>query len=256
MTTSTQHGTPERGGLKLLALCSGVVCHLCFVLGVAAMITAMYFGMSRSLGRVPPPWNWVANAGLLLQFGLAHSLLLSARGRAVLARLAPLGAGATLATTTYVTIAGLQILALFALWTPTGTVWWRAEGAVLTVLTILYASSWLLLGKSMIDAGLALQTGSLGWVALLRSRRPVYPGIRELGLFRFTRQPIYVAFTLTLWAVPTWTPDQLLVALALTGYCLFAPLHKEARYRRIDSAAFEDYARRVPYWLPRLPQRR
>jgi len=53
------------------------------------------------------------------------------------------------------------------------------------------------------------------------------------GLFRVTRQPIYVSFALTLWTVPTWTPDQLVIAVVLTAYCLFAPLFKEARYRRI-----------------------
>jgi protein-S-isoprenylcysteine O-methyltransferase Ste14 len=246
----------RRGGQTALALFWGALCHLSFALGVGTMIAAMYFGMSRSLGWVPDPWNWIANLALLLQFPLVHSLLLTARGRALLNRLAPLGAGATLSTTTYVAIAGMQIFALFALWSPTGTLWWRAEGPVLAVMTALYASSWLLLGKAMLDAGLSLQTGSLGWVALLRARKPVYPAMPEKGLFRFTRQPIYVAFTLTLWTVPTWTPDQLTVAVTLTAYCLFAPLLKEARFRRIYGGAFEDYARRVPYWLPRRPRRR
>ena len=107
----------------------------------------------------------------------------------------------------------------------------------------------------MADAGLSLQTGSLGWIALLRGIKPVYPKMPETGLFRLTRQPIYVAFALTLWTVPTWTPDQLVVALVLTAYCLIGPLFKEARFRRIHGASFEKYARSVPYWLP-LPRRR
>ena len=74
------------------------------------------------------------------------------------------------------------------------TVWWQAHGAVLAVLVVLYATSWLLLGKSMMDAGLALQTGSLGWLAVLRGRQPRYPAMPQTGLFRLTRQPIYVSF--------------------------------------------------------------
>jgi protein-S-isoprenylcysteine O-methyltransferase Ste14 len=50
--------------------------------------------------------------------------------------------------------------------------------------------------------------------------------------------------------VPTWTPDQLVVAIAFTLYCLIGPLLKEARFRRIYGPAFDAYARRVPYWLP------
>lgn len=240
---------------RVVALCYGLVCHAAFAAGVLTMMAAMYFGMSRSLGSVPAPWNWVANAALLAQFPLVHSLLLTGRGRALLARLAPSGAGSTLSTTTYVTIAAVGVFALFAFWTPTGVLWWRAQGPALVALTAAYAGSWLLLGKSMLDAGLSVQTGSLGWTALLRGRKPVYPPMPVTGLFRLTRQPIYVSFTLTLWTVPTWTPDQLVVALALTGYCVFAPLLKEARYRRMYGPAFDDYARSVPYWLP-VPWRR
>ncbi|WP_237159625.1 methyltransferase family protein [Mycolicibacterium rhodesiae] len=232
----------------------GVVCHALFAVAVGSMVVAMYFGMSRSFGRVPAPWSWVANAALLIQFPVVHSLLLTARGRTVLARLAPRGTGATLAPTTYVIVGSLQLIGLFALWTPSGTMWWQADGSALIVMVALYVFAWVLLGKSMLDAGLSLQTGSLGWVALLRGRKLVFPKMPTTGLFRLSRQPIYVAFALTVWTVPTWTPDQLVLALVFTTYCLVGPLLKEARFRRVFGAEFDNYARGVPYWLP-LPGR-
>jgi methanethiol S-methyltransferase len=213
-------------------------------------MVAMFFGMSRSLGALEPPWSWITNTTLLAQFPITHSFLLSKKGRALLAHLAPVGIGVTLSSTTYATIASLQVFALFALWSANGTIWWQAHGAALGVMTVLYAGSWLLLGKAMSDAGLGLQTGNLGWVALWRNKRPIYPKMPESGLFRLSRQPIYVAFTLTLWTVPMWTPDQLIVAIVLTSYCLIGPLFKEARFRRIYGSAFDAYARVVPYWLP------
>ena len=79
------------------------------------MIVAMFFGMSESFGRVPAPWFILANVLLVVQFPLAHSLLLSRRGGQILARLAPRAFGLTLATTTYAIIASVQLLALFAL---------------------------------------------------------------------------------------------------------------------------------------------
>ena len=81
------------GGRTAVAVAYGIVCHVSFVLGVAAMMAAMYFGMSRSLGALGLPWSWLANAALLIQFPVAHSLLLTARGRSLLARLAPPGTG-------------------------------------------------------------------------------------------------------------------------------------------------------------------
>jgi methanethiol S-methyltransferase len=235
---------------KATAILFGVLCHGLFLAGVGTMIVMMYFGMSLSFGRVDPPWRWMANAALLLQFPLGHSLLLTGKGRALLARLAPAGLGGTLSTTTYVTIASIQVFLLFALWSPTGVVWWQAQGPLLIVMTALYASAWLLLGKAMADAGLSLQMGYLGWWALLRDRKPVYPPMPASGLFRLSRQPIYVAFTLTLWTVPTWTPDQLVLALVLTLYCVAGPLFKEARFQRIHGDAFSRYRSSVPYWLP------
>ncbi|MEO0623305.1 MAG: isoprenylcysteine carboxylmethyltransferase family protein [Pseudomonadota bacterium] len=239
----------------LIALCYGALCHGIFAVAVLTMIAAMYFGMSRSIGSVPEPWAWVVNALLLLQFPIGHSVLLSGPGRRFLARCAPAAHGTTLATTTYVIIASLQLLALFALWTPSGIIWWQAEGAVLWGLTGLYGAAWLLLMKASFDAGAEVQSGLLGWSSLLRNIRPVFPDMPEGGLFRFVRQPIYVAFALTLWTVPTWTPDQLMLAATLTLYCLVGPLFKERRFERIFGARFRAYRARTPYWLP-IPRRR
>ncbi len=241
---------PDSTSRRVIALCYGVICHVCFALGMGAMIVAMFFGMSRSFGVVPAPWNWAANAALLVQFPVLHSALVTGRGRGILQRLAPRGTGSTLSTTTFATIAAVQTLALFALWSPSGIVWWRAQGLALAVLTVLYATSWLSLGYSMYCAGLGLQTGSLGWTALWAGRPPRYPAMPDTGVFRLIRQPIYVCFALTLWTVPTWTPDQLVVAVVLTAYCVLAPRLKERRYRRIYGEKFYNYAQRVPYWIP------
>ena len=164
-------------------------CHACFALGVGTMVVMMFFGMSRSLGALEALWSWIANAALLVQFPVMHSFLLTDRGRALLARLAPAGTGVALSTTTYVTVASLQIFALFALWSPSGEIWWQAEGASLALMTALYATARLLLGKAMADAGMSLQTGSLGWMALLRTKARL-PRCRSAVSFDFT--PAYL----------------------------------------------------------------
>ncbi len=247
---------PGGAGRIAVAFAYGIVCHLVFAAAVLAMVLAMWFGMSESLGAVPAPWSLLANALLIAQFPLAHSLLLGACGRAVLARLAPAPHGQTLATTTYAIIASGQLLMLFALWTPSGIVWWRAEGAALWAMGALYAGSWLLLIKASYDAGAEVQSGALGWMSLAQGIRPVFPDMPTDGLFRLIRQPIYLAFALTLWAVPVWTPDQLFLALGLTAYCIAAPRLKERRFERLYGPRFAAYRARVPYMLPGLGRRR
>ncbi len=166
---------PSRTTERLIAVMYGMGCHVLFVLGVGTMMFEMGFGMSRSLGTLPAPWREIANGALLAQFPVVHSLLLSRRGRKILGRLAPLGLGGRLSTTTYAMIASVQVGLLFLLWTPSGVVWWRAGGPWLVATCGLYAAAWLLLLKSIIDAGFPLQVGLLGWWAVMRGRKPVYP---------------------------------------------------------------------------------
>jgi protein-S-isoprenylcysteine O-methyltransferase Ste14 len=243
---------PAGAGRIALALGLGVLCHALFAAGVLAMVVAMFFGLSKSLGTVPWPLAALANAALILQFPLTHSALLTGPGGRLLARLIPGPHGQTLATTTYAIIASAQLLALFALWTPSGIIWWQAEGAVFWAVTCAYAASWLILLKASFDAGAEVQSGALGWMSLMARIRPVFPDMPTQGLFRLIRQPIYVAFALTLWTVPVWTPDQLVLAASFTAYCLLAPRRKERRFAARYGERFATYRKSVPYALPRL----
>jgi len=244
-------GVPARSpGARVIAACYGLLCHSLFIAAVAAMIVMMFHGMSRSFGHLAEPTRSIANGILLLQFPIAHSLLLTRGGNRFMRHLAPAGLGADLSTTTYAAIASLQVLALFLLWSPSGIIWWRAEGSLLVALCCAYAVAWLSLLKGIVDAGFALQVGLLGWYSIARGIAVRYPPMPRTGLFRFCRQPIYVAFAATLWTVPTWTPDQLTVAGVLTLYCLIGPLFKEARFKARFGDQFEAYRRHVPYWLP------
>jgi protein-S-isoprenylcysteine O-methyltransferase Ste14 len=241
---------PPGAGRIMLALCLGIVCHLTFAAAVLAMIAAMFFGLSEGFGRVPWPWAIVANAALILQFPFMHSVLLTGPGGRLLARLVPGPHGATLSTTTYALIASLQLLALFTLWTPSGAIWWRAEGTAFWLICAAYAASWLILAKASFDAGAEVQSGALGWMSLLARIRPIFPDMPTLGLFRHIRQPIYVAFALTLWTVPVWTPDQLALAITFTAYCLLAPRLKERRFAARYGERFAEYRAATPYVLP------
>jgi hypothetical protein len=86
--------------------------------------------------------------------------------------------------------------------------------------------------------------------------RPVFPDMPTQGLFRVIRQPIYVAFALTLWTVPVWTPDQLVLAVSYTAYCLLAPRCKERRFEALYGARFKEYCDAVPYAAPKLKKGR
>jgi protein-S-isoprenylcysteine O-methyltransferase Ste14 len=116
--------------------------------------------------------------------------------------------------------------------------------------TALFLSAWLFLLKALYDGGMGLQTGSIGWLALLRGTKPAFPALPTRGTFVVCRQPIYLGFALTLWTGPVWTPDRLLLAVLWTTYCVFGPRHKERRFLAFHGEVFARYQQRVPYMLP------
>jgi methanethiol S-methyltransferase len=68
---------PAGVGRIIFAIGFGIVCHTLFAASVLAMIAAMFFGLSESLGTVPWPWAGLTNAALIVQFPVVHSLLLT-----------------------------------------------------------------------------------------------------------------------------------------------------------------------------------
>ena len=80
---------PAGAGRIALALALGTLCHVLFAAGVLAMVMAMFFGLSESLGTGPWPLAALANAALIAQFPLAHSAFLTGPGGRLLARLIP-----------------------------------------------------------------------------------------------------------------------------------------------------------------------
>jgi methanethiol S-methyltransferase len=179
-----------------IAILYGLACHVSAV-GIAAMLAGLYLGLAPGRGGLRGPAAWPADALLLAGFAALHSFLLGQRGRRLLVRLAPLGLGADLACITFAWIGSLQILLVFAAWSPLGPAWWEPHGALRIGWSVAYAAAWLFLLRAMSDAGLAHQTGFLGWAAVARGRKPDFGRFPTRGCFRFVRQPVYLAFALT-----------------------------------------------------------
>ncbi|MEZ6015090.1 MAG: isoprenylcysteine carboxylmethyltransferase family protein [Planctomycetota bacterium] len=241
-----------RASQRLVAVGYGLATHGLFGLAVTAMVAGLATGMGTGFGTLHGPAAWTANALLALQFPVLHSLFLAARGREWLGRLAPRGLRRDLATTLFALFASVQVLATFALWSPSGEVWYAPHGGLRGASLTLYAASWLLVMKSMQDAGLALQSGALGWMAVVRGQRPKYPPLPTRGLFAHWRQPIYTSFASALMTAPIWTPDRALLVAVWGAYCLIGPRLKEQRFLSVHGAAFARYQASHPYWLPRI----
>lgn len=239
--------------VKLYALLLGTLCHGMFVVGVGLMAISLYYGMQWGFGPFHGVAALVVNLLLVLQFPFVHSWFLSRRGGKVLIHAAPHEARRKIGTTLFALVASLQLVAVFALWSPSGIILWEASGAIRYILVGAYGAMWLVLGWSMFEAGLGVQTGFTGWWAVVRDADPKYKPFARSGLHNLVRHPIYLSFALILLTGPTWTPDRLLLVGVWIGYCAFGPRLKDKRYLSRHGEQYVSYQKKVPYILPRAP---
>jgi protein-S-isoprenylcysteine O-methyltransferase Ste14 len=240
--------------LRIIALAFGILCHSAFAAGVGLMMYSLFFGLNTNVfsleGNIAVAWNLF----LVVHFPFLHSYFLSSHGRALLARLVPKQIRSEMGTTLFALVASLQLILVFGTWAGSGHVLWQPTTLISwSLFSLAYATSWLLLLKSMRDAGLGVQMGYLGWWSVFRGKKPVYKPFSQTGLNAYSRNPIYVSFSLILWTSPTWTFDRLVITSIWTIYCILGPIFKERRYIKFYGDAYEEYQGKVPYWLPRRP---
>ncbi len=236
--------------IKIISLLYGIFCHLSFAISGSCMFWVLYNGFTVSLGSVKQPLSIIINFFLLLQFPILHSFLLTDSGRRVLRYLAPRNYAKTLETTIYATIASIQLLLLFVLWTPSNIMIYDLKFPFNIINIILYISAWFLLSISSFQAGYKVQTGSLGWTSMFFLKEPKFPPMPTSGLFKLIRQPIYLSFCIVLWTPPTMTLDLFFVALFYSFYCYFSPILKEKRFTKFYGVAFLEYKKNTPYFFP------
>ena len=236
--------------MKLISLMYGLICHVSFAISGLCMFWVLYNGLTVSLGFVRHPLSIFVNILLLLQFPILHSFLLTNSGRRFLRFFAPSHYAKTLETTIYASIASIQLMVLFLLWTPSNIIIYDLKYPYNILNIFLFILGWVFLGISSFQAGYKVQTGSLGWTSMFLSEKPKFPPMPIHGLFKLIRQPIYLSFCIVLWTPPTMTVDLFFLALIYSLYCYFSPLLKEKRFTKLYGKAFLKYKKNTPYFFP------
>ncbi len=211
------------------------------------------------------PWSWMPSTidsgtpgaplpallivlGLILLFGLQHSLMVRPRFKAWMDRLVPTGAQRA----TYTLISSFFLALILIYWQPQpGTHWNFPQGSLSWwVMTALYFFGWTVavIATFQID-----HFGLLGLHQAWRSWRQIpEPETRfqERGFYRWVRHPIQAGTLLGLWATPVMSTGHLLFALGFTLYILIGLYFEERDLIRTLGTPYADYRRRVPMLIP------
>lgn len=237
---------------KIVALLYGMICHGIFILAGSMMFFYLFNGFSYKVLDFNLKYPNLVNFFLLVQFPFFHSFLLNKKGKSILRKFYSTNYGNKLDTTIYATLASFQLFLLFFLWQPTEFLVWKADGFMFYTMSAFYLFGWILLSLSSFQAGYKVQTGSLGWTSLFSGKKPIYPDLPKIGLFKIIRHPIYFSFCIILWFSPYFTIDKVIIASTYSLYCFFAPLLKEKRLKEIYGKQFLEYKKKTPYFFPRI----
>ena len=75
------------------------------------------------------------------------------------------------------------------------------------------------------------------------------------GLYRYVRNPIYIAVIINLVGWAFWSPSLPMLLMPIIGFIacyLFVVFYKEPHLRKTFGGAYVQYTCKVPRWIPRL----
>jgi len=205
--------------------------------------------------RRPPGEALLVNMGLLLAFGIQHSVMAREGFKQAWTRLVP----APIERSTYVVLASLVLVALMAHHAPMPAILWHLEGPVAWGLWALFGAA----GAATL--GLTFAISHLEYLgvaqarAFARGERPEPPELELGGPYGWVRHPMITATLAFLWITPHMSLGHLVLALGFTAYALIGTALEERSLLRLYGDAYARYQRLVPRLVPRpwrLPSRR
>jgi protein-S-isoprenylcysteine O-methyltransferase Ste14 len=207
--------------------------------------------LGRDMGS--PQLALLVDVGLILLFGLQHSVMARPGFKRVWTRIVP----KELERSAYVLLSSIVLAFLMWQWRPIPTpVLWHADATWSVVLgwSVMGLGVLVLLWTTFLIDHFELFGLRQGWETL-RSRELRGPAFVTPWLYRIVRHPLYVGWLLIFWGTPTMTAGHLLFSIGMSVYILIALRYEERDLVDSIGQRYEDYRQQVPALVPR-PGRR
>jgi protein-S-isoprenylcysteine O-methyltransferase Ste14 len=198
---------------------------------------------------LPLHWAIAIDFGLILLFGLQHSVMARPAFKRWWTRIIP----EPIERSTYVLFSCVVTFLLVWLWQGIDLVVWDVQQPLArALLWVLFAAGWLMIPmvSLMIDHIDLFGTRQV-WL-YLRGRAYAEPEFRVVGPYKWVRHPLYLGWALAFWATPTMTLGHVLFASSLSLYMVLASRIEERDLVRFYGRHYQDYQRRVRAFIPRL----
>jgi methanethiol S-methyltransferase len=242
-----------RGAVFLLSIaCYGVfLLVFLYLLAFLANLAPISVDLGRDMGS--PASALVVNIGLLLLFGLQHSVMARPGFKRGWTRAVPKEMERSL----YVLIASAVLALLMWQWRPIPMpVLWHADAAWGVALgwSVMGIGVAVLLWATFLINHFELFGLQQGWLTL-RGGELRGPAFVTPYLYKIVRHPLYVGWLLIFWGAPTMTAGHFLFSAGMSAYILIAIRFEERDLVQHIGEPYQRYRQQVPALLPR-PGRR
>ena len=194
------------------------------------------------------------NKGLILLFGLQHSIMARQSFKKWLTKFIP----EHLERSTFVLITGLLLSFILWQWEPLGGVIWTVprNSVLYFILYGLFFTGWTILFVSTFLINHFDLFGLRQAYLKMMGRPYTQLDFKVVYLYKFTRHPLYLGIILGIWCTPHMTVTHLVFAILLSIYVLIGIYYEEKDLVTAFGHDYKDYQELVPKLIPLTRQQR
>jgi protein-S-isoprenylcysteine O-methyltransferase Ste14 len=189
----------------------------------------------------------IVNIGLLILFGLQHSIMARPGFKRGMTKIVP----HSMERSTYVLATVVVLVLLYVAWIPMPAVVWETTSPLWSgVLTALFFIGFgLVLLSTFLINHFELFGLMQGWLRL-NGKQAAAPEFRTPSLYGMVRHPLYLGFILAFWSTPMMTAGHLLFAAVWTIYIFIAIGYEERDLIELFGDKYRAYMAKTPAILP------
>ena len=192
------------------------------------------------------------NVGLIVLFGLQHSVMARKGFKAAWTRIVP----EPLERSFYVLFASLALILLALFWHPMPQSIWAIDNPMgVYLMWALFGLGWVIVLVSTFLINHFELFGLHQVWGHARGTPPGAPSFRTPFFYRAVRHPIYAGFILAFWATPEMSVGHLMLALGMTFYILIAIQYEERDLVGMFGEDYVAYRGRAGMLTPKLRRR-
>lgn len=197
------------------------------------------------------PLAVLVNLGLVIGFGLQHSIMARPGFKAVWTRIIP----QPIERSVYVLVSNVMMVVLFLLWQPIGPMVWDIEAPILRGLAwAVFAAGWLAVPLSSLAIDHLELFGVKQVWRYFKGTEHAPPRFHTPGPYRWVRHPLYTSWAVAFWATPTMSLGHLLFAFSLSAYMLVAIRLEEKDLLQEHGDDYAEWREATPMIVPGVPR--